>query len=65
MADAEFMIHHDGIGEAQSLEAFGQMKPIVELREAFGKGQTDCVEVRARRGGNRRTQAEQRMIKCV
>lgn len=33
------MIHHDGIGEAQLLEAFAQMKPIelVELREAFAK----------------------------
>ena len=30
MADAEFMIHHDGIGEAQLLEAFAQMKPIVD-----------------------------------
>lgn len=39
MADAEFMIHHDGIGEAQLLEAFAQMKPteLVELREAFAK----------------------------
>ena len=38
-ADAEFMIHDDGIGEAQLLEAFAQMKPIelVELREAFAK----------------------------
>jgi hypothetical protein len=33
------MIHHDGIGEAQLLEAFAQMKPteLVELREAFAK----------------------------
>ena len=33
------VIHHDGIGEAQLLEAFAQMKPIelVELREAFAK----------------------------
>ena len=39
MADAEFMIHLDGIGEAQLLEAFAQMTPIelVELREAFAK----------------------------
>ena len=34
MADAEF---HDGIGEAQLLEVFAQMKPIVELREVFAK----------------------------
>ena len=37
MADAEFMIQHDRITEAQLLEAFGQMRPIelVELRDAF------------------------------
>ena len=39
MADAEFMIRHDHINEAQLLEAFSQMKPIelVELRETFAK----------------------------
>lgn len=39
MADAEFMIRHDRITEAQLLEAFGQMKPIelAELRDAFAK----------------------------
>jgi hypothetical protein len=39
MADAEFMIRHDGITEAQLLEAFCRMKPIelVELRDAFGR----------------------------
>ena len=39
MADAEFMIHHDRITEAQLLEAFTQMKTIelVELRDAFAK----------------------------
>jgi hypothetical protein len=37
MADAQFMIHHDCISEAQLLKAFEQMKPIqsVELRDAF------------------------------
>ncbi len=37
MADAEFMIRHDLITEAQLLEAFSRMKPIelVELRDAF------------------------------
>jgi len=39
MADAEFMIRHDRITEAQMLDAFAQMKPIelVELRDAFTK----------------------------
>jgi len=39
MADAEFMIRHDRISEAQLLEAFDQMKPIelVELRDAFAR----------------------------
>ncbi len=39
LADAEFMIHHDRITEAQLLEAFSQMKPIelAELRDAFAK----------------------------
>lgn len=39
MADAEFMIRHDRIKEAQLLEAFGQMKPIelVELRDTFAR----------------------------
>jgi hypothetical protein len=39
MADAEFMVRHDHITEAQLLEAIAQMKPIelVELRDAFAK----------------------------
>jgi hypothetical protein len=39
MADAEFMIRHDRITEAQLVEAFSQMNPInlVELRDAFEK----------------------------
>lgn len=39
MADAEFMIRHDHICEAQLHEAFTQMKPIelVELRDAFAR----------------------------
>lgn len=39
MADAQFMIRHDRITEAQLLEAFTQLKPIelIELREAFAK----------------------------
>ena len=41
MADAEFMIRHDRITEAQLAEAFAQMKPIglVELRDAFAKAE--------------------------
>jgi hypothetical protein len=37
MADAEFIIRHDHISEAQLLDAFAGMKPIqiAELREAF------------------------------
>jgi len=39
MADAEFMIRHDRITEAQLTEAFGEMRPIglVELQDAFAK----------------------------
>jgi len=39
MADAEFMVRHDHITEAQLLEAIAQMKPIelVELRDAFAR----------------------------
>jgi len=39
MADAEFLIRHDRLTEAQLREAFTQMKPIelVELRDAFAK----------------------------
>lgn len=39
MADAAFMIRHDGISEGQLAEAFEQMKPIelVELRDVFKK----------------------------
>ena len=41
MVDAELMIRHDRITEAQLLEAFTQMKPIelVELRNAFAKAE--------------------------
>jgi hypothetical protein len=37
MADAEFMICHDHITEAQLVEAFSQMQPfeLVEMRDAF------------------------------
>ena len=37
MADAEFIIRHDRISEAQLVEAFSQMQPIAlaELRDAF------------------------------
>jgi hypothetical protein len=39
MADAKFMIEHDGITNAQLEAAFAEMKPIelVELREAFAR----------------------------
>lgn len=39
MADAGFMIRHDGITESQILTAFSEMKPIepVELQGAFAK----------------------------
>ena len=39
MADAEFMVRHDRLTEAQLLEAFAEMKRVelVELREAFAK----------------------------
>src|SRR5205823_1691232 len=39
MADAEFMIRHDQISEAQLIEAFSQMKPIelAELCDAFAR----------------------------
>jgi hypothetical protein len=39
MADAEFMVRHDRITEAQLLEAFAEMRPIglVELQDAFAK----------------------------
>ena len=52
MADAEFMIHHDRITEAQLLEAFNQMKPIelTELREAFAKARPAVLKV-AREAG--------------
>ena len=39
MADAEFIIRHDRISEAQLVEAFSQMQPIAlaELRDAFAR----------------------------
>ena len=47
MADAEFMIRHDRITEAQLLDAFSQMKLIelVELREAFTKAKPIVLKV--------------------
>lgn len=47
MADAEFMIRHDRITEAQLLEAFTQMKPVelVELRDAFAKARPIALSV--------------------
>lgn len=47
MADAEFMIRHDRITEAQLQEAFAQMKPIelVELRDAFAKAKPIVLKV--------------------
>ncbi|MSU58499.1 MAG: hypothetical protein EXS35_10030 [Pedosphaera sp.] len=39
MTDAEFMIRHDRITEAQMLDAFAQLRPfeLVELRDAFNR----------------------------
>ena len=47
MADAEFLIRHDRLSEAQLLEAFAQMKPIelIELREAFSKAQPTVLRI--------------------
>jgi hypothetical protein len=47
MADAEFMIHHDRITEAQLCEAFTQMQPIelVELRDAFAKAKPVVLQL--------------------
>lgn len=54
MADAEFMIRHDRITEAQLLEAFTQMKPIelVELRDAFAKAKPIVLKFARETGGN-------------
>jgi hypothetical protein len=50
MADAEFMIRHDRITEAQLVEAFAQMKPIelVELRDAFERAKPRVREMASR-----------------
>ncbi len=47
MADAEFLIRHDHISEAQLLEAFAQMKPIelVELRDAFARAKPTVLKL--------------------
>jgi len=47
MADAEFMIRHDRIAEAQLLEAFAQMKPIelLELRDAFARAKPTVLKL--------------------
>lgn len=47
MADAEFMIRHDRITEAELMEAFAEMKPIglVELRDAFARAQPAVLEL--------------------
>lgn len=47
MADAEFMIRHDRITEAQLLEAFSQVKPIelAELRDAFMKAKPIVLKI--------------------
>jgi hypothetical protein len=46
MNDAEFMIRHDKITEAQLLEAFSQMKAIelAELRDAFEKAKPRVLQ---------------------
>jgi hypothetical protein len=55
LADAEFMIRHDGITEAQMAAAFCDLKPIelIELRDAFEAAKPAILEiartVRARR----------------
>lgn len=47
MADAKFMIQHDGISKAELLLAFDQMKPIelVELRDAFKRARPLVLEM--------------------
>lgn len=47
MADAKFMMEHDGISQAQLEEAFAQMKPIelVELRDAFKRAKPLVLEM--------------------
>jgi hypothetical protein len=47
MADAEFMLRHDRITEAQLCEAFTQMQPIelVELRDAFAKAKPVVLQL--------------------
>ena len=54
MDDAEFMIRHDRITEAQLIEAFRQMKQIelVELREAFAKAKPVVLNL-ARESGSK------------
>jgi hypothetical protein len=47
MADAKFMIEHDGISKSQLEDAFAQMNPInlVELREAFNRAKPLILEM--------------------
>ena len=47
MTDAQFLIHHNRIGETQLLEAFSQMGPIElpELRDAFAKAKPVILEM--------------------
>ena len=54
MADAEFMIRHDHISEAQLLAAFSLMKPIelIELRETFAKAKPIVLNL-ARESGSK------------
>jgi hypothetical protein len=54
MADVEFIIRHDHIAQAQLIEAFSQMKPIVlaELRDAFARAKPVVLSLaRANAGG--------------
>src|SRR5438045_5579540 len=47
LTDAEFIIRHHHVTEAQLLEGFSQMKPIelVELRDAFEKAKPIILEL--------------------
>lgn len=47
MADAEFMIRHDRIGEVELIEAFSCMKPVelTELRDAFAKAKPLVLKI--------------------
>ncbi len=47
MADAEFMIRHDGVTEQQLTQAFSEMKPIefVELRDAFARAKPTVLKL--------------------